>query len=548
MKKRMAVLMLFGVIVALALVTMAPGASASMVTKVMLAQENTTVFEWTATFTGDVWVQVSWLDSAGNASSFPISEVDGGINGPKGAALYTDYDVGDLYAGTNPVSAYQAVASGKKYYFTVYPYVDDCTATIDVRQTDENGVHITCSKMGVDGSGNTTRTTVTMPQTVAVYASDGEFYLPSAGNWISVLQYWLGTSAGTNYACWNDYVYERVAGSDYDTLSEAWDTIYWPTQVPARVAVNAAGGADPAAGKWYSVTPEVWPSRSVPNVGTNADAQPGSIDATKAPLWYTYAFNDSAVATQAPGYFWGTLTNAGASKRNYSTNVSTAASFGCAFSGDTITWVFTKNSNAGIARVRIDGVDKGTVDQYAASRTFKQTAVFSGLGAGNHAIVVTNNGTKNASSTNTAINHDSFLAKGINDAADPTPYMENNYDGSTWFKQGTLSNAGASGGNYSTTVSTAAVFAMEFSGTSITWKYVTNTNCGRALVYIDGVLKETVDQYSTPRTFGVTKTYSGLSNTTHIIMIANAGTKNASSTNTSVTHDAFIVGATTIEN
>lgn len=538
-----------GILVVVALAAFVPAASASMVTKIMYAQSNVETFAYTATGNGALWVHISWVDHNGAATQFPASEVDGGIIGPSGAADYNDFDVKTLYAGTNPVEGSVTAHSGSTYYISIYPYVDDCTATVTMKLGGSGGTNITCTRMS-DGA------TVSSPQTVAADAADGELYVPSDGDWISTFQHVPGT-ASLYYADYNDYVYQRVAGTTYDTLSEAYAFAYYEGQlggsvygyqIPARTVLGTAP-SDPKSGEWYSITPQVWPAAARPNVVDSVgNVMPGAISTTTAPAWYTYAYPDSSVTTQAPGYYWAPLTDAGARKRNFSSDVSTLASFGASFSGSSITWVFTETSASGVAKVTIDGVDKGTVDQYSPTIAYKQTQVFSGLSGGNHTIVITNNKTKNAASSNTYISHDAFLANGVNDASDPTPYMENNYDGETWYQWPKIDDAGASGGNYSTDVSTDAAFALEFTGSSITWKYTTNSACGKALVYIDGVLKETVDQYSPSLAYQVAKTYSGLAATTHIIMIANSKTKNAASSNTYVTSDAFVFGATTVEN
>ena len=249
-------------------------------------------------------------------------------------------------------------------------------------------------------------------------------------------------------------------------------------------------------------------------------------------------------------YFWPTVTSAAASKRNYSADVSTGASLSATFSGDSITWVYEKNSACGIANVTIDGVSKGTVDQYSANPVFKATTTWSGLGAGNHTIVITNSKTKDAASSNTFITHDAFLADGVNDASDPTPVLENNYDGETTYQWAKINNAGASGGSYSADVGTSAAVAFEFTGTSVTWKYTKNSACGIANVYIDGVFKGQVDQYSSLPTpvYQASTTFSGLANATHVLLVVNSKTKDSGSSNTFLTVDAFVVGSTTYEN
>ncbi len=71
-------------------------------------------------------------------------------------------------------------------------------------------------------------------------------------------------------------------------------------------------------------------------------------------------------------------------------------------------------------------------------------------------------------------------------------------------------------------------------------------------MYIDGVDKGLVSQYNSAGfAYAQSTTFGGLADTTHIIMITNAGKDPAGSTNTTLSHDAFVVtgsGAGTIQN
>ena len=130
------------------------------------------------------------------------------------------------------------------------------------------------------------------------------------------------------------------------------------------------------------MVPEIWPSYKTPNVlGTNpdpitatnpADMQPASISAaTAAPLWYTYAYPDSTVTQRQAGVHVGHATTlAAASKRDFSSEPY-RRDHEVKFYGPTVTWVYEKGPNAGIAKVTIDGADAArqarSVDQYSAT-------------------------------------------------------------------------------------------------------------------------------------------------------------------------------------
>lgn len=82
--------------------------------------------------------------------------------------------------------------------------------------------------------------------------------------------------------------------------------------------------------------------------------------------------------------------------------------------------------------------------------------------------------------------------------------------------------------------------------TSLTWIARTGPDAGKASVTIDGVNEGTVDLYAaTPGSLSTT--YSGLVSKAHNVVIKVLGTKNAASTGTNVTLDAFVVGAITTQ-
>ncbi len=78
------------------------------------------------------------------------------------------------------------------------------------------------------------------------------------------------------------------------------------------------------------------------------------------------------------------------------------------FSGDSVTYLYTKTTNRGKASVTIDGIDKGLLDLYASSPQFQQGTVYNNLGGGTHTIHVAATGQKNGSSGGYYIDVDAF--------------------------------------------------------------------------------------------------------------------------------------------
>ena len=73
-----------------------------------------------------------------------------------------------------------------------------------------------------------------------------------------------------------------------------------------------------------------------------------------------------------------------------------------------MTYVFTRAANRGIAAVTIDGAAKGTIDLYSVDPEWQTSAVFTGLGAGRHLLVIRVTGESRAGSTGKYVDLDAF--------------------------------------------------------------------------------------------------------------------------------------------
>lgn len=530
-KKRLATGLLLVALLVTVLAVAAPGASAGQVTKIQYPQQSCDIYEVVApTGARNISAELSWTDVSGNAiDGYPTSEVDLNLQGPSGSDAYADLTDSTWYSGDNPLttSAVKATA-GETYYVGVMPWIGDCKYTLTIKI---NGV-------AIDG----------YPVTGTVYGGGGEVFVPSNGTWHSCVQWWAGTT-GSVYSCWNDYVYERVAGDTFDTMAEAYTSTMVAPQPAVTTTVNGSG-TNPNSNKWYSVIPEIWPSAANPNTWPSGASvpKPGSLlwNGTGASAWYTYSFADSSVTTDKPGYFWSTTGVATASQRSFSSDASSASSLTYRFYGPSVKWVYPTYKYGGIQNVYVDDVLQGTVDQYSSSLVQKNSKTYSGFGSSSyHTIKIASSKTKNTSSSGFFLYHDAF--EGLDSASDPTPRAENNLDGMTTYDIAHSSSASASGGTFASTKSATAALAYTFYGTSITWKYNTYKYGGIQRVLIDGVRQSDVDQYSSSMAFQQTTTFSGLTAGWHTILINGTGTKNTSSSGYFLYHDAFIVGSTTIE-
>jgi hypothetical protein len=83
---------------------------------------------------------------------------------------------------------------------------------------------------------------------------------------------------------------------------------------------------------------------------------------------------------------------------------------------------------------------------------------------------------------------------------------------------------------------------VTFRRTSVSWVTTTGPAMGKAKVYVDGVLKLTVDNYAKRAAFNVRRTIKGLTDGQHTIKVQVTGTKRRAATGTTVVVDRWLVG------
>ena len=211
------------------------------------------------------------------------------------------------------------------------------------------------------------------------------------------------------------------------------------------------------------------------------------------------------------------------------------------FTGTGINWIAATNTDHGKADVYIDGTYKTTVDQYSTPSQLQHVVyTISSLTPGQHTIYINATGTKNASATGTFVDIDAFIVTDANTSTITIDDMNTSsiiYGGNTW-EIGAWSYYYNNSCHYSGINGSTATYT--FTGTGINWIAATNTDHGKAEVYIDGVYKTTVDQYSASGLMQqVVYSISSLSNSQHTILVHANGTKNASATGTFIDIDAF---------
>jgi hypothetical protein len=115
--------------------------------------------------------------------------------------------------------------------------------------------------------------------------------------------------------------------------------------------------------------------------------------------------------------------------------------------------------------------------------------------------------------------------------------VEQNAGSATWSSGWvTVKATVASGGSYARHGTKGASMSWTFKGTSARLGYVSAKTNGKALIYVDGKLRTTIDEYgstSAKRTYVV----SGLTNAQHVLRVVVAGLKGTSATGYSVSVD-----------
>jgi large repetitive protein len=200
-----------------------------------------------------------------------------------------------------------------------------------------------------------------------------------------------------------------------------------------------------------------------------------------------------------------------------------------AFTGTSVTWYTVTGTSMGKATVKIDGVSKGTIDNYATSTHYKVARTFSGLSPNSHTILITVAGTKRSAASDTRVAVDAFRVGAGSIVGSTAKYA--------WPR---IVTASASGGSYTRTDNVTATISFTFRGTGIDWYTVTGGSFGKAEVFIDNVSKGIVDNYSASTTYNVKRDYT-VADGVHTIVIKVLGTKNASATAAYVAVDKFVV-------
>jgi hypothetical protein len=272
-------------------------------------------------------------------------------------------------------------------------------------------------------------------------------------------------------------------------------------------------------GELYKIV--VSPTGGTPVTYENGDPIPETAATFRGPLFE----QESSVWTR---YYWRTVSTSSAYGGKHILDRTPGAWATFTFTGTGIAWYSMKGPDQGIARVTIDGVDKGTFDNYRSSPQWRVRRSW-GLANGTHTIRILALGKKNANASNYFVSVDAF---GVNTTLHANPSVV-----TSWRSQSTSL---ASGGRALQDSSSGANVYYRFRGTGIDWRTLLGPDQGKAKVYIDGVYKGLFDNYASSAK-GYTRSFRGLSNAVHEIRIVVAGQKRSTSKNYTVSVDYWRV-------
>jgi hypothetical protein len=252
-----------------------------------------------------------------------------------------------------------------------------------------------------------------------------------------------------------------------------------------------------------------------------------------APVAVTAAFLAAIqLEEDGPGsaFRWGTIADRRALGGSYRADHLAGATATFAFEGPSVTVFVVRGPSMGKGSIAIDDGSAASFDGYAP--TFGLEAQrFTELGAGWHTVTVTALGIRRAAATGTRVGVDAVRYAGH------THWQAKPIDGA-WAAG---ADPSASGQAYVVADISGATASLSFTGTGVTMKTAVGPRMGRAEIWVDGVLRRTVDLYAPTRSFGILRTVTGLADAGHTALVVVTGTHRAVSLGTAVVVDGWIV-------
>jgi hypothetical protein len=229
---------------------------------------------------------------------------------------------------------------------------------------------------------------------------------------------------------------------------------------------------------------------------------------------------------------WRGVVDANASGGSYRVSDTRGNTASFVFTGTSVKWVYRTGPDEGNAQVAIDGVNKGSVNLYAAIPQEQVIRQFAGLANAAHTLTIKVLGTTSGSDTKVVV--DAFVVGSTRTEETAKSVRYNSWAGA--------SNSKASGGMFRYSQTLNAVATFHFTGTGVKWITLRGPGYGMARVWIDGWAQgPPVDLYVPALQGHVGFSYPGLPAGPHWLQVQVLHTKNPSAVGYKVAVDAFDV-------
>ena len=189
----------------------------------------------------------------------------------------------------------------------------------------------------------------------------------------------------------------------------------------------------------------------------------------------------------------------------------------------TIKLITYRGPDQGRAKIIVDGVVKKTLDLYSPTPQWQYIVTLSGLKNTQHTVVVKALKARNGHSSGKWVRVDGFEI-GATTYDDNQVYPNQPFTYGSWV--GLTQSGGPLSDDYRISTMKNATISFSFDGSGVTWVTALGPTYGKAAIYVDGVLTETVNLYSHNQQWQHKVTISGLANGHHTILIKVLGKKN----------------------
>jgi hypothetical protein len=201
-----------------------------------------------------------------------------------------------------------------------------------------------------------------------------------------------------------------------------------------------------------------------------------------------------------------------------------------------VTWLTYRGPDQGKAQVLVDGSVKATIDLYNATPQWQYPVSITGLTNKKHTVVIKVLDARSRRSSGVWVVVDGFKV-GTTIYDDQTILYPGMFSYGSWLG---LRSSQARFDGYRISNTAHASMQFSFDGIGFNWVTVRGPSYGKAAIYVDGVLKQTVDLYKAgAEKWQYKVTIGGLAYGHHTVTIVVLGTKNSHSTGTSIICDGF---------